>query len=520
VKTFGKGPRQSAAATRTHTTAGETKNCREGKTEIFLNGSSWRFQFAIIRPDYQNQDRMNATHLFPLAFVVSLATWMIPILGFATSVSTATIEQPINLGAKSDPARIPLGRVIVLCNYYYGLHRMINEPRPCPDGAMQWKGGSELDQNLASVFGISVEVEDPTQLLAAPVVLRVKSWKPPGYSPYTKDQVLAATLWCLLRSVSGTSEHPLDIRILAEGMDDKALVEKYSGKYVTAPGRDGKKVPPVKLPGSKVEVDGRGNASVVFSELSGKASSPAPSPAMILGEDSEDGESDPGWSLLPIWGNDDGSPLRYCAWSASICYSAWHSSGRKEANSFLAAGGSHYFDVFEDKKGDSVLIGITHVPESTLAAQILALVITAQPTEARPLTVTIRLEEYGLATYPAFRSASGWKETRHGAHNITLECEFVWDADALKLVKGSVPLVEVDHAFRHIVMTPVPAPEPGADENLAKVVRDRIRSGIHNGNLLVEKNMASDMLAESGLRRQIGLAGYYEALATFYREEG
>lgn len=31
--------------------------------------------------------------------------------------------------------------------------------------------------------------------------------------------------------------------------------------------------------------------------------------------------------------------------------------------------------------------------------------------------------------------------------------------------------------------------------------------------------MASDMLADSGLKRQIGLAEYYEALAAFYQDK-
>ncbi|MEI6178611.1 MAG: hypothetical protein WCS43_17095 [Verrucomicrobiota bacterium] len=70
--------------------------------------------------------------------------------------------------------------------------------------------------------------------------------------------------------------------------------------------------------------------------------------------------------------------------------------------------------------------------------------ISAQPTEGRPLTVTVRLEESGLADYPAFRSAPGWKEVLHGAHNITLEGEFVRNVAARKLTKGNLPLVELD----------------------------------------------------------------------------
>jgi len=426
-----------------------------------------------------------------------------------------TVEQPVNLGTKSDPARIPLGSVGVISNHNYGIHRMIGEARPAPDGAMRWEGGSELDQNLASVFGISVEAQDPTQISAFPVTLRVKPWKPPGYSPYTKDQVLAATLWCLLRSAGGTPEVPLDVRVVAEGPDDKPLEAKYSGKYISRPGKDEKEAATVKIPGTVIEEDARGIAWVVFPDVTRKVPFVPLSPGMIILESGGDGDA--GWYLLPVWGNesDDGDFLRLNSWSATMCYSSWHSRGVGEANSFLTDGGSNNFVAHRGDKSDSVSLSSPGVNQAALAADLLALVISAQPTEARPLTVSIRLEEYGLASFPAFRSAPGWKETRYDAHNITLECEFVWDPAVRKLTKGSVPFVEMDAERHFISLIPEAPPAPNDAKELAETVRSRIQNGIHDGSLLAEKNMATDMLADSGLRRQIGLAGYYEALATF-----
>lgn len=409
--------------------------------------------------------------------MVTLLGCQVPTSCFATSIGPAVIEQPVNLGPKSDPGRIPLGSISVICNYDYGLHKNIGASRPAPDGAMRWETGTELDQNLASVFGISVEAQDPTQIREFPVTLRLKSWKPPGYSPYTKDQVLAATLWCLVRSAGGKPEKPLHVRVVAEGPDDKPLEAKYSGKYITQPGKDGMDVPPVNVPGTAIEKDARGIAWVVFPNVTRKAPSPAPPPTMTILETG--GESDTGWFLLPVWDNGSG-------------------------------GG--------DEKSNSVTLSLPREEQATLAAKIIALVISAQPTETRPLTVSIRLEEYGLATYPAFRSAPGWKETRHDPHNITLECEFVWDAAARKLTKGSVPLVQLDSAGNFISPIPEAPPTKSDARELAETVRSRIQDGIHNGSLLAEKNMADDMLADSGLRRQIGLAGYYEAFATFFNE--
>lgn len=407
----------------------------------------------------------------------TLAAWFAPSLCFASSYGPATIEQPINLGPKSDPGRIPLGSVAVVCNYDYGLHANIGASRPCPDGAMRWESGTELDQNLASVFGISLEVKDPTQIREFPVILRIKSWKPPSYSPYTKDQVLAATLWCLVRGAGGTPEKPLVVQVVADGQDDKPLEAKYSGKFITRSGSDQKPAPPVQVSGTRIEEDARGIAWVVFSDVTPKAPSRQPPPVLTILQTG--GGSDSGWYLIPEW--------------------------RKEIDD-------------DGAKSHSISINFPRVGQETLAAQILALVISAQPTESLPLTVSFRLEEYGLADYPAFRRAAGWKETRHDAHNITLECEFVWDATSRKLTQGTLPFVELDASGRFINWRPEADPKDSHAKELADVVRSRISNGIHDGSLLAEKNMAHDMLADSGLRRQIGLAGYYEALATFYKE--
>lgn len=406
---------------------------------------------------------------FPLVSLFSLAAWLAPASCFATVVGTSTVEQPVNLGPKSDPVRIPLGRVGVISNHNYGIHRMIGEARPCPDGAMRWAGGSELDQNLASVFGISVESEDPTQISAFPVTLRLKPWKPPGYSPYTKEQVLAATLWCLLRRTVGTPENPLDVRVLAEGADDKPLESKYSGKYVNHPDRDGEIIPPVAVPGTVLEMDARGIAWVVFPGITVKPTSAPPTPGMIILEAGGDG--DPGWHVLPVWGNGDDPNefLRLNSWSAAMCYSSYRSRGVREANSFLQEGGFANIEVNHTDTGDSVYFSYPSVPQATMAANILALVISAQPTAAAPLTISIRVEESGLAGFPAFRNSEGWKETpedRSHSRSIVLACEFVWDAAAGKLTKGSIPLVQLDQLGW---IAPIPEPEkPDGDATPAE----------------------------------------------------
>ncbi len=197
-----------------------------------------------------------------------------------------------------------------------------------------------------------------------------------------------------------------------------------------------------------------------------------------------------------------------------MCYSSFRSRGVTEANSFLARGGANDFTATREHESDSVSLHHPRVSQATLAADILALVISAQPTDARPLIVTISVDESGLANYPAFRNAPGWKETVD-PNAIELECEFVWDAAANKLTKGSVPLVQLEGRDW---ITPNPEQEkPGddAEKKVAQTVASRIKEGIHDGTLCAEKVMPADQLHDSGLPREIGKGGYYEALATY-----
>jgi len=368
----------------------------------------------------------------------------------ATNVGTMTVEQPVNLAEKSDPARIPLGAVGVVCNYASGILPVISEPRACPDGAMPWKGGVELNQNLASVFGISVEDADLGASEKPPVVIRLKSWKPPAYSPHTKEQVLAATLWCVLHTAGGTPKRPLEIQVIAEGEADKALEAKFSRNYVTRADEGEPPVPPPQVPGTVLETDGRGIRWVVFPEVKKPAPSPPSLPSMILFNQEGADESPGTFYILPLWGNGqtEDQSLRLNQWSAPMCYSRFKPDGIRDANATLDSGRCQYVDATRAENGDGITLGHPRMPEPMLAANIHALILAAQPTVQRPLTVSIVVEEGRLAAYPAFRTAPGWKETRHGTNNILLESEFVWDPVARKLIKGSVPLVNLDVEYR------------------------------------------------------------------------
>ncbi|MGB0775127.1 MAG: hypothetical protein ACPGUY_04730 [Akkermansiaceae bacterium] len=182
----------------------------------------------------------------------------------ASNVSLGTIEQPINLVAHSDPSAIPLGSVIHEANYNYGIHQLITAPRPCRHGSMEWSGGTELNQNLANVFGILVEPTDGTNVPYAPVNIRIKAWKKPAYSPYSKEQVLQATLHCLLRSTGATPKHPLQIKIIAEDKADLAWAKQYEKNYINKPNSTKEPITPTKISGTTLTTDHRGITYVHF----------------------------------------------------------------------------------------------------------------------------------------------------------------------------------------------------------------------------------------------------------------
>ncbi|MES2981665.1 MAG: hypothetical protein V4727_05065 [Verrucomicrobiota bacterium] len=379
-------------------------------------------------------------------FAVILLSGFVPC--FATSVAISTIEQPVNLVSHSDPTRIPLGRVGVLSNYDYGIHYKIVESRPSPQGAMKWKNGSELDQNLATVFGISLEIPDSSQILVAPITIRLNAWKPPAYSPYTKEQVLSATIWCLIRNTGSSPERPLELQVVTESENDKLLESKYSGKYISHPGKDKKIAATTNVGGTTIEEDARGIAWVTLPGTKVDKSFQPLTPAMIITENIGDGDT--GWYIMPVWGNGENPEdfLKLNSYSVNMIYSAWSVKGLQNANSSsVHQGGSKDLAVTHHETSTEVNLSYQYGAEESLAANIFALILAQQPTEKHPLIVSFAMEDRQLEKYPGFRKAIGWKESKPHPSNPNynqLKCEFVWDAKTSKLIKGSIPCVTTD----------------------------------------------------------------------------
>lgn len=377
----------------------------------------------------------------------------------ATNVGLSTIEQPVNLGAGSDPTRIPLGEVATESNYHYGRGPVITAPRPALHGAMEWKSGIEINQNLASVFGIRVDNHDAPH---SPVTIQLKDHAIPPYSPYSREQVLAATIHCLLRSNGGCPNAPIQIKIVAESPADQEIAAKYAGDYINSPeNHDDPPVEPTPVPGTRLETDARGLTWVVFPDVKAQSAAPTRPPVLIPfrlgGEFSPDHAT---WKLLPVW------PGTEHTWEESLamlgrpyplfydCFNPGDGDG-PETNALFAGtppGSVHRFSVSSTEDGLATDLMYPRTDTETLSALLLALVVSAQPTADRPLTISLDTE---MNTPPPwlddFKKCAGWNATetpviiggKEMNGRIVLSCSFVWDPKTATLAQGAVPHAKV-----------------------------------------------------------------------------
>lgn len=353
-----------------------------------------------------------------------------------------TIEQPINLVGHSDPASIPLGAVVYNANYNYGIHKLISAPRPCMHGAMEWRDGTELNQNLANIFGISVEPQDSTSVPYTPVNLRIKAWSKPAYSPYSKEQVLAATLHCLLRSTAATPKNPLNIKIIADNPDDLAWAKKYEKDYINRADHDGPQITPTAILGTILTTNKLGVTSVNFTNV--KAQPSQLEPIMVAsrmgGADGEDNTC----VLIPVWvGTTWKSPLSAMVHRCGLYHDIFtHDSPiSADANLLATQDDPPRASFHTDDNETSLSITIGEMSEQDLAASLYAAIVSVQPSIEKPLMVSIRQYADDFESLPSFVASKDWKEVAQ-QNTSSLECKFTIDPKTGKLTTGSIPRIE------------------------------------------------------------------------------
>jgi len=365
-----------------------------------------------------------------------------------TVVQLGTIEQPVNLGAKADPGRIPLGPVAVESNHGYDVHAVITEPRACTHGSLVLEKGLELNMNLASVFGMLVDPEDGTQVPRRPVTIRVNDWPRPAYSPYTKEQVLAATIHCLLRSVHATPEQPLVLKLDARNPEDAKNLGAFAGTYITAETKH-----PSPVPGTSLETDWRGVTSVVFDDP-GADPAPVPRrpPPALVPVRLEDGTDESLYALLPVWAGDNwrpdprdllGSPI-------PLFYDRFdRSTGHgPDINALTNLGIVSYSNWVSELDQDRFVIHLSADDEQapkrlveTLSAACHCLVLTCRPAKARPLVIQMQVSSNLLGPLSPFTECEGWSVSPlPKTDGFLLECRFARNPDSSLLADGAIPL--------------------------------------------------------------------------------
>lgn len=350
--------------------------------------------------------------------LASLVLWLSAVgPSVATNPAMGLVPHPVNLGSHADPGSIPLSAVAVWHNYGYGIHPVISRARLFPAGSLATPQGREYDMNLASVFDIRIIPEDPTQVPAMPVVLKIGGGAAPPYSPYTRAQVIEATLWCLVFSAPASEKHPLVVIIDSPDPADLS----YAGSYVWS--SETWSLLLGEIPGSKPVRDERGVVSIVIKSPGDRAApfdgGAGPELAFVPLLSGGGAEGDDQIALVPHWTGAGGeiAPLELM-WTAipramnvfsakrgenanplhSGTFDTQLAANQRSALSFIGASSADRMEAGQDLR--------------RFAAACHAALLTAAPSEEEPF-------RFSFSGYPSAAwevlGADGW-EAEDGPH--------------------------------------------------------------------------------------------------------
>ncbi|MGC4015984.1 MAG: hypothetical protein QM755_15875 [Luteolibacter sp.] len=248
-----------------------------------------------------------------LPVVLVAGGWMAPAVGDASVVGLGLMSYPVNLGAAADPAVIPIGQAPGLANHGYGLTDLISRPVPTPLLGWEWKKGVVTNLNLASEFGISLEYPDSTDVLGNEVILHVKAWPRPIYSPYQKEQVAAAAILSLLFGCGSSVDRPLQLKVRIDDPAEQKALSRFAGSYALSSSRAQLAVG--SLPGVNWERDQDGILRVKFPQVKQPRREKATPPAKAMVPVMLGGEGEEVAALIPAWERDPAAALKV-TWSS------------------------------------------------------------------------------------------------------------------------------------------------------------------------------------------------------------
>jgi hypothetical protein len=284
-----------------------------------------------------------------------------------------------------------------------------------------------------------------------PLTIQIPAGHHPACNPYTKAQVVAAVIHCLLSDWNMTPRRPLIIEIATADPADADL-HRFAGHYVNLPNSPDHGFIPTRVPGSRIETDSRGVQQVVFDQglvppAAGKEPSPGFAPCLF---DLSEG-SDAFWAILPTWPVEgwQGNPCELTVQPFRFTYKCVPWGGPfGQCNSLLPGAPLHgavlrgfaWREGIKSTQATLILAGTTNeesfVP--TVAATCYALILGAQPSPRRPLRIELRVNPSAKHRLAAFAASRDWK-TSESLGEFVLSCDFAWDPEKRTLVNGSVP---------------------------------------------------------------------------------
>lgn len=356
-------------------------------------------------------------------------TIMLPVDARARVVGTGLVEQHADLGEASRPDRIPLAPVVCNSNHGFGSIGVIFESRPCYHGHFLDRGFPGYEQNLAVLFGIRAEFSDTTQLPGTSVTFHLRECRPPANAPYTQEQVLAASLQCLLARAWGLRENaPLTVMIQGDGIPTPEWAAKYAKPYFSEENPASGNQKPILLSGLRLEENSLGVSHIVFESVPADPKITTREPVFIpfLPEGEAEAES---VSLVPVWTGDAWlEPLNVLMLPHLPYYERWHSGvsgGSTESvaiphltppNPICRYAG---FDVHRLDTGMQITLRERDLSPHKLAVFIFACVVSEKPTLEHPMTVVITPEALSEEYRMLLEADGSWKDG--------LSCEFAFD---------------------------------------------------------------------------------------------
>jgi hypothetical protein len=162
----------------------------------------------------------------------------------------------------------------------------------------------------------------------------------------------------------------------------------------------------------------------------------------------ESGPEDPTWQLLPVWTGTSFTreqSLEILGRPYPLFYDCFQPGNGvvQDSNALFSSeprGSIYQFEVTATGESTDARLVYPDTSGETLAATILALVVSSQPTEDRPLNVTlITQNDSPPAWFESFKTCPEWETAHSQGSKVTLTCSFAWDPETAALSQGAVP---------------------------------------------------------------------------------